>query len=138
MHSPTNDPEQGIQRMKRENDSLINRIGITIVSAGMLWVLGCHSASTTSSTAAQTTPIASTESAPGQPMFDTPDAAVQALVAAASAQDRAALRKLFGPEADEMSSGDPVADANDIKNFAAHASAGTRVEEITPDTAQLY
>ena len=51
--------------------------------------------------------------------FASPDAAVAALRAAVAANDRPALRKIFGPEFDDLMTGDAVQDANNTKKFAA-------------------
>jgi hypothetical protein len=59
-----------------------------------------------------------------QATFSTPEAAVEALVQAASSYDVPALISLFGPSAkDFLSSADPVRDKNNITAFAAKASA---------------
>ena len=53
-----------------------------------------------------------------QRLFASPDEAVKALRAATEAKDRAALRELFGPEVDELLTGDKVQDANNAQSFA--------------------
>jgi Protein of unknown function (DUF2950) len=58
-------------------------------------------------------------SAGAEQTFATPDAALAALQTAVAANDRAALRKLFGPQFDELLTGDAVQDANNTKRFAA-------------------
>jgi hypothetical protein len=64
-------------------------------------------------------PLASTEDTATQQVFPTPDAAVNALVAAAKADDMKTLSSILGPEADQvLSSGDPVADKNARDEFA--------------------
>ncbi len=54
-----------------------------------------------------------------QRMFASPDEAVKALQAAAEAKDKAALRDIFGPDYDQLSTGDEVQDANNAQRFAA-------------------
>jgi len=51
--------------------------------------------------------------------FTSSDEAIAALKTAVAANDRAALRKLFGPEFPELLTGDAVQDANNTKRFAA-------------------
>jgi hypothetical protein len=51
--------------------------------------------------------------------FASPDAAIAALQTAVAANDRAALRKIFGPEFHDLMTGDAVQDANNTKRFAA-------------------
>lgn len=50
--------------------------------------------------------------------FDSPEAAVKALMDASGAKNKQALRQLFGPLSDEMLSGDAVADQADLASFA--------------------
>jgi hypothetical protein len=65
----------------------------------------------------------------GQQMFDSPQAALDALQAAAQAKDREALKEIFGPEVDELKSGDSVQDAADLNAFAARLKSGARLEQ---------
>jgi hypothetical protein len=58
---------------------------------------------------AQTTP-------PSQ--FTSPNDALQALVSAARAKDRAALAKIFGSDYDQLLSGDQIEDDKDLNDFA--------------------
>jgi hypothetical protein len=51
--------------------------------------------------------------------FASSDAAIAALQTAVAANDRAALRKIFGPEFHDLMTGDAVQDANNTKRFAA-------------------
>ena len=64
-------------------------------------------------------------------VYETPDAAVAALVAALEKDDTAALARLLGPGTEELlSSGDPVADKSERADFlAAYKAKNT----ITPD-----
>jgi hypothetical protein len=60
--------------------------------------------------------------AAGPKVFDTPEAAADALVKAADSGDIAALVAILGPGGkDLVSSGDPVEDKNDLSRFAAKA-----------------
>jgi Protein of unknown function (DUF2950) len=55
-----------------------------------------------------------------QEAFDTPDAAVEALVGAAKSEDMSAILKILGPEGEDIvSSGDDVADRNTREAFIA-------------------
>jgi hypothetical protein len=66
--------------------------------------------------------------ASAQQRFDTPEAAVEALVAAAKANDRKTVLTILGPNAQEIvSSGDPVEDANTKKQFLDAYDAKHRV-----------
>jgi hypothetical protein len=53
-----------------------------------------------------------------QRLFASPEEAFKALMAAAEAKDKAALREIFGPEFQELSTGDEVQDANNAQKFA--------------------
>jgi len=69
------------------------------------------------------------EAAPQKPvvaqrLFASPDEAVKALQTAAEAKDKAALREIFGPEFDELSTGDKVQDANNAQRFATTMAQG--------------
>jgi Protein of unknown function (DUF2950) len=59
-----------------------------------------------------------------QRLFATPDEAVKALQSAVEAKDKAPLREIFGPEVDEMMTGDKVQDADNAQRFAAAMSQG--------------
>lgn len=63
-------------------------------------------------------PVASMP-APAVPatLFPTPEAAMEALVAAGKSKDQAALAKLFGSSSDDLLSGDAVQDAKDLEEF---------------------
>jgi Protein of unknown function (DUF2950) len=54
----------------------------------------------------------------GQQTFASPEESLQALVSAATAKDRAALRKLFGSDYDKLLSGDQVEDDKDLGDFS--------------------
>jgi hypothetical protein len=56
---------------------------------------------------------------PSQRTFSSADDALQALVSAAVAKDRSALASLFGPDYDQLLSGDDVEDTKDLNEFAA-------------------
>ena len=64
-----------------------------------------------------------------QRLFASPDEAVKALQAAAEAKDKAALREIFGPEFDELLTGDEVQDANNAQRFATAHGAGLQAGE---------
>ena len=77
--------------------------------------------------------------AAAQRTFPTAEPAAQALVAAAGANDAAALLALFGPEGEPLvSSGDPVRDEKERQRFAARAAEAIRIEERDPDYATIY
>lgn len=55
---------------------------------------------------------------PAQQLFTSPAEAVKALQAATQAKDTAALDEIFGPEVEELLTGDTVQDANNAQRFA--------------------
>lgn len=74
----------------------------------------------------------------GQKPFAEPDAAVLAIKAAASEGDKAELMAILGPEGqDIVSSGDPVADANQRQVFVTALEQGWRLERIDETTLEL-
>ena len=76
---------------------------------------------------------------PAKPQtFDTPEAAVQALVAAARAEDPKALLKVFGKAGKELiDSGDPVADKNAREVFVAGYDVANSLDKSVADSATL-
>ncbi len=68
----------------------------------------------------------------GQTRFDSPAAAMKALVAAARSDDTAKLAAILGPDGEAIvSSGDEVADRDDRQRFVARASDRTRFETLS-------
>lgn len=59
-----------------------------------------------------------------QRLFASPDDAIKALQAATEAKDKAALREIFGPEVQELLTGDEVQDANNAQRFAIALAQG--------------
>jgi hypothetical protein len=82
------------------------------------------------------------DNAPQQPVdspqvFASPDEAVKALRAATQADDRVALRKLFGPEFTEILTGDAVEDTNNVKAFAARITQSYHLVKVNDDNLAL-
>jgi hypothetical protein len=69
----------------------------------------------------------------GQPSsqntFSSADEGLQALATAAKAKDREALRKLFGPDYDQLLSGDDVEDAKHLDAFALKIGESAQLEK---------
>jgi hypothetical protein len=72
----------------------------------------------------------------GQQTFSSPEEALQALLSAATAKDRAALAKIFGSDYDKLLSGDQVEDDKDLADFsqAVQESATLQKDSDTKDT----
>jgi hypothetical protein len=69
------------------------------------------------------------EAAPQKPvvtqrLFASPDEAVKTLQAATEAKDQAALSEIFGPQFQELLTGDKVQDANNVQEFAMAMAQG--------------
>jgi hypothetical protein len=74
-------------------------------------------------------PTAHTESS-SQSTFSSADDALQALVSAAKAKDSDAFAKLFGPDYDQLLSGDDVEDARHRDEFAVAVGESAQLEKI--------
>jgi hypothetical protein len=69
-------------------------------------------------------------SAIAERLFASPEEAVKALQTATEATDQAALQEIFGPEYQELQTGDKVQDANNARRFAAEmAQSCNQVKE---------
>src|SRR6476660_6039160 len=67
---------------------------------------------------------------PEQRTFSSADDALQALVSAAQARDRAALAKVFGSDYNQLLSGDDVEDARDLDDFALAIGESARLQKV--------
>jgi len=73
--------------------------------------------------------VHASESSDAQPvvtqrLFASPDAAISVLQAATAAKDKTALSEIFGPEVQELLTGDKVQDANNAERFATAMAQG--------------
>jgi hypothetical protein len=73
---------------------------------------------------AAASPVATT-----QATYATPNEALAALIAAANARDRNALRSVFGSEYDKLLSGDRVQDDNDLEHFDASLRTSAKLQQ---------
>ncbi len=69
--------------------------------------------------------------------YESPDAAAMALIEAAAADGADALYDVLGSDLEQLQSGDPVADAQDRKDFVELASQSADIEDETADSAIL-
>lgn len=103
--------DAGARRGNREQDVKLNSLQILI-----------RAALVSTSIAVLLSFVAAGQATPPPTAFDSPQAAVDALLQAAESNDGDALRKLFGPDGnDVVSSGDPVQDKNHLAAFVAQA-----------------
>ena len=73
-----------------------------------------------------------------QKHFATPEAAVDALIAALKASDKPALAALIGPDENELiESGDPIADRQAAEDFVERYETGHRIEKTSATKAEL-
>jgi len=72
-----------------------------------------------------------------QRTFRSPDEAVTALADAVKQQDKAELRQIFGPQAEELKSGDPDQDHDDAIVFARKLAAGHKIRQDAADRATV-
>jgi hypothetical protein len=72
-----------------------------------------------------------------QRLFASPEDAVKALQAATEAKDKAALRDIFGPQFDELVTGDAVQDANNARRFATIMAQGCQPVKTGEDRITL-
>ncbi len=68
--------------------------------------------------------------APKQRLYATPEAAVQALVKAATAGDQKEMLAIYGPEREKLFTGDPIEDANALKVFAEGLQKSATLEKV--------
>jgi Protein of unknown function (DUF2950) len=104
-------------------------------------VLGCNAAASSDAAAPATAPSVeapTTGPSPEQLTFQSPAEALDALIAAAKTKDNAELRKLLGPTLDDIVSGDPVQNANDLESFAKHAAEADRIEQTDDSHAIVH
>ena len=64
-----------------------------------------------------------------QATYESPEAAVDALANAVDDQDRPQLRQIFGPQQQELSSGNPQQDQADMQRLSAALQRGYRLED---------
>jgi hypothetical protein len=88
--------------------------------------------------AGRTANAPTTGPSPDQLTFPSAADASGALVAAAKGKDRDQLRRILGPAMDDLVSGDPVQDANDLDAFAQHAGEKDRLEQVSQDKAVVH
>jgi hypothetical protein len=69
--------------------------------------------------------------APAQSTYSSPDDAMQALVVATQAKDRSALATIFGPDHEQLFSGDEVEDSNDLDDFAEAVSESAQLQKVS-------
>ncbi len=69
--------------------------------------------------------------APAQSTYASPNEAMQALANAAKAKDRAALSAIFGPDEEQLLSGDDVQDTQDLNDFAQAVTESSQLEKVT-------
>ncbi len=64
-----------------------------------------------------------------QETFSSPEDAMTGLVQAVEGKDQSALAKIFGPDFDQLLSGDPVEDSNDLNKFASALQESAQLQK---------
>jgi hypothetical protein len=72
-----------------------------------------------------------------QETFSTPEETVQALIKAATSKDHAAFMKVFGPDSDQLLSGDPVEDNKDLEDFSTALQESSKLQKDNDTTYTL-
>ena len=72
-----------------------------------------------------------------QKVFASPETAAQGLIDALATGDRNAIQAVLGPDADQLESGDPVADAGNRENFVAAARSHYRIVYANDNIAYM-
>ncbi|OYW04920.1 MAG: hypothetical protein B7Z61_08030 [Acidobacteria bacterium 37-71-11] len=104
---------------------------------GRTWFVGALLAFLSIGTLFAASVLAAPRKAPKQERFATPEAALQALVKAVKAGDQRGLAAIFGPDHEQLMSGDAVADANALKEFSADLDEYATVEKVNDSTYTL-
>jgi hypothetical protein len=124
--------------MKQYNPTIVRLALINLLAGStVLCIYGCAD-SAPPLQSAQTA-----EQAPGSPgagelTFSSDEQAMQALVAAAKAQDHDKVHQILGPAWKELISGDKVEDGNAFKEFAQHAAESSRLQKKDATTSIIY
>ena len=91
---------------------------------------------TAPATTEKATPAKAASPSGGAELFDSPQAAVDAVLKAASDYDTDALAKIFGPDGKEVyATGDAVQDKNRAESFVAEAKEKTKIS-VDPKTGR--
>lgn len=72
-----------------------------------------------------------------QQRFASPEEAASALATAAEKQDKAEMRRIFGPRVAELKSGDAEQDREDLASFRRALAAGRQIERAGENSAVL-
>ncbi len=116
-HGMEMDTMNGDQKMK----TLIRKLALPTLTA-ITFLLGACLFSAVPNAHAQ---------AAAQSTFSSADDALQALVSAAKAKDRAALAKVFGPDYDKLLTGDEVEDNKDLDEFSSAANESAQLQKVS-------
>jgi hypothetical protein len=74
---------------------------------------------------------ASHAQAPAQSTYSSPEDAMQALITAVKAKDRSTLATIFGPDYDQLLSGDEVEDTKDLNDFAEAVTESAQLQKVS-------
>jgi hypothetical protein len=105
-------------QMRTTKYFLASLLAMTVLAVGLFVVVPAANAQAAASASAQAT-------------YASPDDALQALVAAARDKDRAALAKLYGPDYNQLLSGDEVEDNKDLAEFASAVQESAQLQKVS-------
>jgi len=114
-------PNESEDERKQAMKTLLPRSSRTVVWSGVLAAIAVF--------ALATMPAAAT--APAERLFSSPEEARDALVEAAGNQDQQALAAIFGPEHEELKSGDAVADQRHSQRFAVRIREACTLQKVS-------
>jgi hypothetical protein len=111
-------------------------IAWTSISAPVVRAQQAPAPQTAATTTEKAAPAKAASPSGGAELFDSPQAAVDALLKAASDYDTDALAKIFGPDGKEIyATGDAVQDKNRTESFVAEAKEKTEIS-VDPKTGR--
>jgi len=113
------------------------KIGLSTLSllAGLA-LAGC--AQMTEPLSANNDAVELPQSSPPSRTFDSPGDAIKALLTAAQAKDKAAVHDLFGPDVDQLLSGDATQDSVEFENFSKELALTCNPVNIDENKVVLY
>jgi hypothetical protein len=137
--------QENMMRNDRFGWSVLLFTGFSLCTA---LIVGCGKAAPTEPAVSTGQPVLNVESqssqfagrpAADQPLYNSDQEAVDALVQALQASDnRQTVHRVLGVAEQDISSGDPVADAKGFEKFSARMKEKTRLEKQSDDKAILH
>ncbi len=122
--------------------SIRSAAGVLVAGVLLLVSAGCQSQNQMNAKAASGSPAMSQSQAHqpgvGQELFSSDDAAADTLLAAVKEENHTELRHIFGPDIDDLVSGDKVEDHRHFEAFVLHAKQKFWLEKKNADTSIVH